>query len=308
MDLTRQDVVPLLETISPWLSKPNIVGLDVDKKIIDGKETEAWAIVVYVVKKKNFAEFSIDDFPVPNEIELHIALPEGGYRITNVPTDIVESGLIRAYALDGYQRPCQGGYQISGKQIEGKSPKATLGVNIVWEGKYRLLTCNHGISDNGENKTVWQPYSVQGWELATITGYTPVITYPNEEQPFPQENFQDLAWCDIDENLGSSTIYNIGIPKGIRKPVVGEIVRMVGMQTAQVMEATIQSTDAKVRFELKKNQWAWFNKMIRLNKSIAQPGDSGAAYVGKDNCVVGINVSGNDNFTYGCALKYDDKT
>ncbi|MCR6642453.1 MAG: hypothetical protein NVV82_26560 [Sporocytophaga sp.] len=54
MDLKIEDVESLLTSLRPWLTKNrNIVGMKVGKKVIEGKETEQWSVVTYVVKKKD---------------------------------------------------------------------------------------------------------------------------------------------------------------------------------------------------------------------------------------------------------------
>ncbi|HVZ96679.1 MAG TPA: trypsin-like serine protease [Chitinophagaceae bacterium] len=303
MKPSQKEIETFLDAGCPWLSKPNIVGVHVGNKKVKGIDTGDLAIVVHVVHKKRKYELGRDDFEIPKEVEMHFPAEDGSIVTVNIPTDVVESGIARSEALNQKRRPCPGGFQIQGNNVPGFG---TLGVNIIWGGKYRLLTNNHVISRNGRNTSdVWQPYDDLGNGLATVTGYIPVTTYPNQYQPNPVFNTQDLAWCDITPNLGDAAIYYIGTPAGMRPPVLGERVRMVGKETGQVMSAQIQSLTFQVTFQFGgTNEWAWFRNMIQLNAQISQAGDSGAVYIGDDNRVVGMHVGSTALNSFGCYLVY----
>jgi len=297
----REDIEPLLVTFKPWLSRPNIVGMHVGYKQVGGEETDQLAVIVHVVDKKAPTALGPDDFAVPKTVELHV-VEEGRIRSVAVPTDVIGTGVARTQAaLDAKKRPCPGGFQIQG---DGIAAVGTLGVNIVWGGRYRLLTNNHVISENGNiDATVYQPYNDLGYGLTKVTSYIPVATYTDRNEANPTYNSYDLAWCDITQEEGAPNIYYLGTPNGIRKPVVGERVRMVGTTTGSMRHANISSITLRLKMVfVGDDKYAWFENMILLDAMISEPGDSGAAYLADDNYVVGLNCGASNTATYGCML------
>ncbi len=295
----------LVQAAKPWLSRPNIVGLTVGPKTIGGRATTDRAVVVHVIEKKSRAALGPDDFPVPRQIELHVPADGGRVQVLAMPTDVIEVGELRTEALNQRIRPARGGYQIAADNIKGTG---TLGVNIVWAARYRMLTNNHVISENGNlSALVHQPDGGPGDILGTVDGYVPVVSYPSPVTPFPLYNHQDLAWSNLDSSIGSPEIAQIGIPTGLRAPVPGEGVVLIGKQTGEVRKAVVASTALTMRLEWPfpgSGTWAWFENMIQLSGSITQPGDSGSAYVAlTDNQVVGIHVGGCAAYSFGCQLQ-----
>jgi hypothetical protein len=296
----------LIQAAKPWLSRPNIIGLTVGAKTIGGRATTDRAMVVHVIEKKARSALGPDDFPVPRQIEVHVPVAgAGAVRTVALPTDVVEVGELRTEVLDQRVRPAKGGYQIAADNLKGTG---TLGVNIVWASRYRMLTTNHAISENGNLAAeIYQPDGGSGDVLGTVDGYVPVLTYPSPVVPFPAYNRQDLAWCDIDPSVGSPEIAEIGTPSGLRAPVVGEAITMIGKQSGQVRRATVSSTTLALRLEWPlpgAGAWAWFDNLIQVSSSVTQPGDSGSAYVAlTDGKVVGIHIGGGAAYSFGCQLQ-----
>lgn len=302
--MNQEQIEPMLEDLKPWLSKPNIVGMYVGDKTKDGKITGEIAIVVHVVKKKDQGELAPDDLNIPNTVEGQIPTETGDYKTVQIPTDVVESGEPRLYRNDQRVRPCPGGYQIYGRWL--KNGTGTLGVNIEWRGKYRLLTNNHVIAGNSEKSIgtgVYQPdKNSEGNRIAKVTGFEPIHTYPTKVEK-PKFNTKDIAWCDIDKKKGSSKILGIGKIKGFRMPELNQRVRMMGSETGEVKESEIISIKYLIGFDkwtFPKNSVAYFERQILLSSNIAQPGDSGAAFVDDDNYIVGLCVGGFTQNAFGC--------
>jgi hypothetical protein len=304
MDLKLEDVESILTGLRPWLTKNrNIVGMKVGKKVIAGRETEQWSVVTYVVKKKTKSELSNTDFLIPEEVELHLTKPEGNIKIS-IPTDVVESGPFKLESNNSKQRPCPGGYQIQGFR---NIYTGTLGVNIEWQGVYSLLSCNHVLSVNGQNQNgVYQPTMlIPNILVKGAPQFVNLTLYTDPNYDFPTFNTQDLAWIPIDEQQGSPDIIGLCTPAGIRAPIVGEKVSVVGAQTGTIKKAKITSLKFQVgpiNFN-DSNQYAWFDNLIELNGKITQTGDSGAAYIAeKDNMLVGIHMGSTSLNSYGCQL------
>jgi hypothetical protein len=301
-ELINPSDAALVQNAKPWLSRPNVVGLSVGPKTIGGRSTRHRAIVVHVVEKKPPAALGPDDFPVPRDVAVHVAAPGGLPRAVSMPTDVVEVGELRTeHAVSA-----RGGSEIAADNVK---LTGTLGVNVVWAGRYRLLASNHVISENGnlgaEVRRLDADPGRPGEPVGTVDGYLPVACHPSPVTPFPLYNRQDLAWCDLDRTAGSPEIAGIGTPTGLRAPVAGEAIRMIGKQTGRVRTATVVSTALAVRVEwptVGAGTWAWFDSMIQLDAAITQPGDSGSAYVAlSDGKVVGLHVGGGA-YSFGCQL------
>lgn len=291
----------LIEAVKPWLSRRNIVGLDVGPKTVDGQVTDVRSIVVHVVRKMPADELGAEDFPIPEQFAAHTLAGDGTVREVTVPTDVVEVGEVRLDINDQRIRPAEGGYQIRAENMPGTG---TLGVNIVWASKYRLMTNNHVIACNGNaGADVYQPSTGVNNKIGTVNGFIPVVTYPSPTQPHPHYNTQDLAWTYLTPATGSPEITQIGVPRGVRAPVQGESIVLVGKQTGTVQKASIASVAYTTKTEWPAaGSWAWFDTMIRLDAKITQPGDSGSAYVAlSDGAVVGIHIGGNI-YSFGCQL------
>jgi hypothetical protein len=284
---------PLLEAAKPWLSRPNVVGIGIGPKVTGGRETGEQAVLVFVERKQAAAAA---DFLVPPTLAAAGAEP--------VPTDVQETGPNRLEVLNQRVRPVPGGYQISAENMPGTG---TLGVSIVWGGKYRSITNNHVIAKNGNEKApVYEPDKSADNAIGTVDGMTPVVTYPTSTQPSPVYNRQDLAWSYTNQSIASPDIHLIGRPTGIRAAVAGEQVKLIGKQTAKVQTARIADVRTLAVVEWARGTsrpWAYFEQLVRLDRVCTQPGDSGTAYVAtSDMKVVAIHVGANQAYSWGCQL------
>lgn len=292
----------LVKSVQPWLSKPNIVGVDVGEKTVGGHTTGQRAIVVHVVKKLPENELGAEGFLIPATFAVQLMGEAGRVEEATIPTDVVEVGEVHLDVNDQRLRPAPGGYQIAAANLRGT---ATLGVNIVWAGRYRLITNNHAIAHNGNlGADVYQPSSGPNNRLGAVDGYIPVITYSSPNEPFPHFNSQDLAFSNLTPAVGSPEIAQVGTPSGLRAPVLGERIVLVGKQTGQVRKASVASITYSTTLQWPApGSWAWFESLIRLDANITHPGDSGSAYVAlTDGKVVGIHVGGGSGYSFGCQL------
>ncbi len=292
----------LIEAAKPWLSRPNIVGLDVGTKTVNGQATDERSIVVHVVKKVPAAQLGEDDFPIPEAFAAHVLDADGAVLDVTVPTDVVEVGEPRLDVNNERIRPAEGGYQIKAENMPGTG---TLGVNIVWASKYRLMTNNHVIACNtNAGADVYQPSIGANNKIGVVNGFIPVVTYPTSTEPYPHYNTQDLAWTYLTPLVGSPEITQIGTPSGVRAPVPGESVVLVGKETGTIRKAKISSLVYATTLQWPApGSYAWFDTFIRLDAKVTVPGDSGSAYVAlSDGKVVGIHVGSNAAFSYGCQL------
>jgi hypothetical protein len=284
------------------LSQPNIVSLHVGEQTTAGERTGATALVVGVIEKGAPHTLSSLDSPVPRHVTFATAAGE-----VSLPTDVVEEGEVVALAGP----PFPGGSVV---QTEGLNRFGSLGVNIEWEGGYRLLSCAHVLTafDAG---LVGRPVAASNspvddfTRIATVNGQKPVTCYPSLDQPNPVYNTQDLAWADVRRTEASPDIIDIGTPIGIRAPVGGEAVRIYGGYTEDLAETSIESVAASTRVKSQYSDgstvYSFWRDVQRLDASTLAllAGDSGSAVVAdEDKAVVGVVFSAAMLSAYSCRV------
>ncbi|WP_423737967.1 hypothetical protein [Chitinophaga caseinilytica] len=299
MQTTKQiqltDIEPHMAVLQGWL-RGNIVGMYAGLKMKNGKETDQCAVVLHVEYKKSPDRLAMDgDTPIPPFFELPFPQSGGGHVMVNVPTDVQEIGPIEVkYPVlerkvgdsSDFERPCPGGYQI---QAGGLPSYGTLGANIKYNNKYRMISCNHVISCNGMYEDVYQPdMTEQYYYLTKVTDYIKLTTYPTKDQEDPYYNTVDFAWCNIAATNGSPEIQDIGVPTGFAAPAVGMEVSYFGASTNEVTKTSIKSTTYQGVINVFGDRYAWFKNMINLTDSYAVPGDSGAVLVNNNMEIVGM--------------------
>lgn len=292
----------VVQALKGWLSRPNVVGLTVGPKRVRGVATNRRAIIVHVVRKVPASGLDDQAFSIPAEVEFDVPRRDGSVGTSRLPTDVIEVGEPRPDALDQRVRPCPGGYQIKADAI---GIRGTLGVSMVWRGKYRLFANNHVISENGHlNADVYQPSENADNIVGNVTDYIPIVDYPDEKEPNPVYNHQDMAWSDVGKEQCAPEIYEIGAPKGWRQPKNGETVRLVGKTTGKLVTAKVASVSMVLtyKWQVDGTRWAWFENLIQLDSKVTQSGDSGAAYVADDNMVVGLHMGSNSAYSFGCVV------
>lgn len=296
-----------------YLARPGVTGVRVGTRTVGGKPTEEMALVVEVEKKRPRGELQAGEL-VPGHLHLEV-----NGTLLRLATDVQEVGLDRLQraadeevrdapgdrlVLDQRLRPAPGGVQIEAENIDGTG---TLGVNIRWRDRLRLITNNHVISENGNvGAVVYQPSagSMRN-RLTRVSGFDEVRTQPDKDRPEPHFNRRDVAWCDVDEEQATRDILHLGIPAGVRAPVAGERIRLVGKETGAVQHARIADIHLRkvLRWPDETGDWAFFDEQIQLDRVVTQAGDSGSAYVAEsDNRVVGIHVAANASYSWGCPL------
>lgn len=298
MEVDFEEVERAAEAMRGWLRSPNIVVVG-PRTYGDGDHR----IQVRVKKKKKLHEMDRRDIPIPPVVQRRVPGPGGKSTVVEIRTDVVECGNLRLFALDRLVRPAPGGVRIGVSDPAGWA-RGTLGVNLRWNGRFRLLTCNHVIAKNGNvGATVYQPASgCCWWPLTAVTDFVPVQT-ANEDAVNPPVNRYDFAWCDIDLRRGATIIAEshwqpagYRAPKPIKKKKEEqEQVAWIGQETGTVQEATIKSRSDTMKMEFLPGQWATFGGVIALSGGEAVPGDSGSAVIAtSDRMVVGLLHAGDD--------------
>ena len=269
----------------------NVIGVGLGYKRINNFDTVEPCIHVLVENK-------IDSKYIP----FNNLIPKN---YMGIKTDIIEVGNMDIKNVDmkisnKKIRPLQGGYGMSvlPKGFNPKSGTITCVVTRVSKGKtqYFVLGNNHvlaGVNKFQIGSTVIQPAIEDGGTLSDKVGtlkyyvpikeYKPYITFSNEV---------DCAIVEINKTLASDIIRFIGKVKGVGKPTLGLSVEKIGKMTG-LTKGKIITIGVTIKIKFLDSRSAVFkNQFIADTYSVR--GDSGAPFLNKDEEIVGLLLSGNE--------------
>ncbi|MDD1614883.1 MAG: S1 family peptidase [Methylococcaceae bacterium] len=305
----------LRERSRELLGCANVVATGVGYKMVDGKLTDTPSIICSVVNKVAASSLSSRDL-IPAEI--------GG-----VPTDVVATGIIRAFqAPTDRFRPAPGGVSVGHKDITA----GTLGCWVRRNGEWMILSNNHVLANINAAKigdAILQPGSYDGGknpddQIATLEDF---VTITLQELP---------SDCDIAGNIvallnalsgvvGSDTrlkavriraienivdaaiarplrqedvnpeILNIGAIERTATAVLGMPLKKSGRTTGYT-EGQVTQVDVTANVGYGDNRTALFTDQIMAG-AMSQPGDSGSAVLNNNSELVGLLFAGSDTTT-----------
>ena len=147
------------------LRRANVVATGIGYKTSGGKRTAIPSIICSVEKKVSVAALSARD-----------VIPA---RLDDIPTDVVETGLIRAWQAPTERfRPAPGGVSVGHKDITA----GTLGCWVKRNGQWMILSNNHVLANSNDaasGDAILQPGPYDGGSLpqdqiATLEAYVPI--------------------------------------------------------------------------------------------------------------------------------------
>ena len=122
---------------SNLLTKQNVIATGVGYKVVNGQRTDTLCITCSVREKKPVSALRTTDMVAQD--------------IDGIPTDVVETGVIRALRTSRY-RPAPGGVSIGHRDITA----GTLGCLVKKDGETFILSNNHVLA-NSNNATKGDP-------------------------------------------------------------------------------------------------------------------------------------------------------
>jgi len=273
-------------------SLPNVNGVGIGLKEVNGERTDEIAIRVYVVKKVTRARLKEGEL-VPSEIE-------------GIITDVIEIGETRLLAHLDRERPVKGGARIG--RCDGEVGAGTMGGACFYDNGDNtrvLLTNNHCLTyvfDGHLNiyapgDPIAQPAPAEGGscpgdKFATIKRIIPLFA-----EPFP--NLVDAGTAEIvgppDEpttEYASDEIHDVGIPVGYRDLTPDDI----GVTRVQKSGSTTGLTSGSVidiAFDITtSNPYGGpdylLEDQILTAGMISAGGDSGSLVLDLDKNIVGL--------------------
>ncbi len=297
------------------LKRLNVVATGIGYKQTDGTKTSTLCIVCSVKKKVKAEQLSAQDL-VPTAV-------------AGMPTDVVETGVIRAFqAPTGRFRPAPGGVSIGHVAITA----GTLGCWVNKNGRKVILSNNHVLANSNDAEigdAILQPGPFDGGSfpqdhLANLTQFVPISF---EEEPsecsfanavisifnlgckvINSNTRYRVAKVQAADNLVDAAIatplnaadvqdeiLNIGPLQGTAQGELGMAIKKSG-RTTGFTTGEIQQIDVTADVQYGGGRIARFTDQL-LAGAMSQGGDSGSAVLNDNNRLVGLLFAGSDTTT-----------
>lgn len=315
--MTAKDVLKERAPSLLWRQGAQAAGLGY--KEVNGKKTGQHCIIVSVRKKQPKSKLASRDL-VPTSLD--------GY-----PTDVIETGQIRALATTDKVRPCPGGMSIGHRKITA----GTLGCLVKRGGVTYILSNNHVLANSNsaaKGDAITQPGPHDGGILpddliAELEDFVPInfggtpddgsscpiangmASFANfvaaifdsktrlrAVKPFAAPNLVDAAIARpiIPENV-IDTILEIGTPAGVGEALLGMTVQKSGRTTGH-KTGPVTQTSVITRVSYGSAGDAVFEDQIMVGQpGFSAGGDSGSAVLDENRNLVGLLFAGSDQVT-----------
>ena len=297
------------------LARANVVATGIGYKIAQGQKTSALSIVCSVAEKLPASRLLTRDM-VPKTID-------------GIPTDVVETGLIRALQsrTDRY-RPAPGGVSIGHRDITA----GTLGCLVKKNEQTFILSNNHVLANSNDAQPgdpILQPGPYDGGRfpddhIADLEQFVPIsfTGLPNgcsiargvasllnglaravgssarlqAVSIRAAENLVDAAIArPLNEEDVSAEILEIGTIQGLAQGELGMAIKKSG-RTTGLTTGEILQVDVTVNVQYGAGRIARFTDQL-LAGAMSQGGDSGSAVLESNNNLVGLLFAGSDTTT-----------
>lgn len=307
----RREIVAVKSFVErELLERPNVTGVDVDYKTVDGKQTNELALVVWVREKT-------DDVPeeelIPPKLhgvqtdviegEFFPSLPKVKVAKAKAKTKAkkakVKSEAILAQApenvTDDIANPLVGGVSVGPCDVNGYG---TLGVTIVYQGLHMILSNLHVLAPslNPQGALITQPGNSMGGNCPTTLAGTFHSGF------LGQPSNVDAALAVIQNRFAvQGRILLIGQITGTDVTFPGDNVAKYGA-TSQFTTGRVASDTFTVRINYPTFGPQIFYNQLRIvndvqGQSFQSPGDSGAILLNEDREAVGLMYGRHDSST-----------
>jgi hypothetical protein len=305
----------LVTNRSRLLPQTNVVATGVGYKVTRGRKTDALSIVCSVTKKVALSQLAPRDQVPPT--------------IDGIPTDVVVTGVIRAFQdRTARHRPAPGGVSIGHRDITA----GTLGCLVSRGGQLFILSNNHVLANSNDairGDAILQPGPVDGGRFPDdhIASLEDFVAITFLEQPSECQFARGLitvlnAGCQL---IGSKTRYRsvniqatenrvdaaiarpldpaqvkreileIGTISGLGSGSLGTSIKKSG-RTTGLTAGEITQVDVTVNVQYGPGQLAQFSDQL-LAGPMSQGGDSGSAVLDNNNRLIGLLFAGSESST-----------
>ncbi|KPK92164.1 MAG: hypothetical protein AMJ94_05570 [Deltaproteobacteria bacterium SM23_61] len=297
------------------LTRANVVATGIGYKFSAGQKTPALSIICSVTQKLPSSKLSAREM-IPSSI--------GG-----LPTDVVQTGVIRAFqSHTARYRPAPGGVSIGHKDITA----GTLGCLVKKGGDFFILSNNHVLANSNAAQigdAILQPGPYDGGRfpedhIANLEAFIPIsftggpsecttaagianllnslakamgsdarllaITTQAEDNLVDAAIARPLNPADVNDE-----ILEIGPLSGVGTGELGMAIKKSGRTTA-LTTGEIQQVDVTANVQYGDNKIARFTDQL-LAGAMSQGGDSGSAVLDSQNRLIGLLFAGSDTTT-----------
>ena len=297
------------------LTRANVVATGIGYKFSVGQKTPALSIICSVSQKLPSSKLSAREM-IPSSI--------GG-----LPTDVVQTGMIRAFqSHTARYRPAPGGVSIGHKDITA----GTLGCLVKKGGDFFILSNNHVLANSNAAQigdAILQPGPYDGGRfpedhIANLEAFIPIsftggpsgcttaagianllnsiakamgsdarllaITTQAEDNLVDAAIARPLNPADVKDE-----ILEIGPLSGVGSGELGMAIKKSGRTTA-LTTGEIQQVDVTANVQYGDNKIARFTDQL-LAGAMSQGGDSGSAVLDSQNRLIGLLFAGSDTTT-----------
>ncbi len=282
------------ERIAPSLRKyPNVTGVGVGYKIVNGRRTDTVSIRVYVQKKLPKEQLSAEAV-LPTEIE-------------GVPVDVIE---VRARAHNGpiplsdfqsRHNPLQGGISVGNVVLGGSG---TIGCNVfdnvLAEG---MILSNWHVLCGRLDCTIGESI-IQPGTGGSDTGQ------PADEVA---RLYRTVLTSQVDAALGrltgsrflSRNILGRGTINGFTAAQLGMMVTKAG-RTTGVTSGVITDVSADIDIEYDDGTRNMMDQLVIEGTNASLPGDSGSVWADDGGRAVGLNFAGQSDGSIAFANRFEN--
>jgi hypothetical protein len=297
------------------LGRANVVATGVGYKVSNNTRTDTPSIICSVEKKISASQLSSKDL-IPAQID-------------HIPTDVVETGIIRALQAPTERfRPAPGGISIGHKDITA----GTLGCWVRRNGQWMILSNNHVLANSNLasiGDAILQPGPHDGGrnpedQIAVLEDFVPIniIGIPSEcniagsivsilnlfagavgsttrLQAVKIQAEANLVDAAIARPLNTgdvrAEILNIGAIQGSASAQLSMPIKKMG-RTTGFTQGQITQVDVTVNVQYGAGQIAQFRDQLMAGPMSAG-GDSGSAVLDEKNNIVGLLFAGSEQST-----------
>ncbi len=306
--LSEEDAAKLVEQYSHWLSTQNVVSLGYCSERAGRNTTcrQVLRVGVYTVLPPQ--QDTDREGGIPHYVEFEVA--PGDHVIVLVRQ--VKEGPIKLLGA-----PYESGCHI---HTEGHDQYGSSAAVVSFRGSRRLLSAAHVLTGFDE-RHVDKPVEMrsddrENWtEVGRVSGHSPVRVYDRDglsHLPDTEKATEDLAWCEVSDQVLPNSIKEIGIvEEDHRLPVDGEVVKLFGGKSETKIQeddnVTVDGITSRcMDAQFREAQVCVFSPgMHHSNSSVLSEGDSGSAVVAAtDDKVIGVVFSHNpiSKSTYFCKI------
>lgn len=284
----------------PARRNPNVVGVGIAEKLVDGKPTGIMA-VKFLVKTKHPS----------SAVARALALPK---TVDGLPVDVEETGPFVAFAKRRMpaatpmpnprvrMRPalpgCSIGYRIPGDEFV---MAGTFGALVRTNRRRYVLSNNHVLADENRlplGSAIFQPGlmdggNVQSDRIATLSRFVKLRA--------DRYNRIDAALAErLDRNLVGNAVLHIGAPTGTAPAAIDMMVHKFG-RTTSYTAGRVTSIDTDVVVEYETADFTFESQILirgTNGQMFSDSGDSGSLILQRvTNAAVGLLFGGSSAYT-----------